>query len=80
MKTWMKYTKRYFINSSIDKYGAASPLFLGQAHVIFAANKITTFRNPNFEEKRPVRVPFDHHTHDWSHLYLFLLKYPHSHH
>jgi hypothetical protein len=36
----MKYTNSSFINSSIDKYGAASPLFLGQAHVIFAANKI----------------------------------------
>jgi hypothetical protein len=66
MKAWTKYTKRYFINSSINKYGAVSPLFLGQAHVVFAAN----------EEKRPVRVPFDHHTDGWSHPYLFLLKYP----
>jgi hypothetical protein len=41
-ETWMKYTKSYFINSSINKYGAASPLFLGQAHVVFAANKIAT--------------------------------------
>jgi hypothetical protein len=74
MKTWTKYTKIYFINSSIDKYGAASPLFLGQAHVIFAANKIATFRSPDLRRKKPVRVPFDHHTHGWLHPYLFLLK------
>jgi hypothetical protein len=47
----MKYKKSYFINSSIDKYGAASFLFLGQAHVIFAANKTATFRSPNLRKK-----------------------------
>jgi hypothetical protein len=47
----MKYTKSYFINSSIDKYGAVSLLFLGHAHVIFAANKIATFRSPNLRRK-----------------------------
>jgi hypothetical protein len=34
-----KYTRRHFINSSFALYGAASPLILGQAHVIFAAIK-----------------------------------------
>jgi hypothetical protein len=51
MKTWTKYTKSYFVNLSIDKYGAASPLVLGQAHVIFVANKTTTFRSPNLRRK-----------------------------
>jgi hypothetical protein len=51
LRTWTKYTKSYFINSSIDKYGAASLLFLGQAHVIFAANKTATFRSLNLRRK-----------------------------
>jgi hypothetical protein len=71
MKTWTKYTKRYFINLSIDTYGAASPLFLGQAHVIFIANKTTTFKSPNLRRKGLLGF-----RHGWSHPYLFLLKYP----
>jgi hypothetical protein len=51
MKTWMKYTRIYFINSYIERYGAASPIFLGQAHVIFAAIKTTTLRSPNLRKK-----------------------------
>ncbi len=43
--------KELLHNSSIDKYGAASLLFLGQAHVIFAANKTATFRSPNLRRK-----------------------------
>jgi hypothetical protein len=42
----MKYTRRYFINSSI-----ASPLILDQAHVIFAAIKLATFRSLNLRRK-----------------------------
>ena len=33
----------YFIFSFIPRDGAASPLFLGQAHVIFAGIKIACF-------------------------------------
>jgi hypothetical protein len=47
----MKYTRRYFINLSIDLYGAASSLILGQAHVIFAAIKSATLRSPNLMRK-----------------------------
>jgi hypothetical protein len=47
----MKYSRRYFINSSIALYGVASPLILGQAHVIFAAIKSATFRSPNLRRK-----------------------------
>jgi hypothetical protein len=43
----MKYTRRYFINSSIALYGAASPLIFGQAYVIFTAIKSATIRGPN---------------------------------
>jgi hypothetical protein len=47
----MKYTKIDFIISSIERYGAASPLFFGQVHVIFAAIKSATFRSPNLRRK-----------------------------
>jgi hypothetical protein len=57
MKTWINYTRSYFINSSIDKYDAASPLFLGKAHVIFAVNKIATFRSPNLRRNGLLGFP-----------------------
>ena len=76
MKTWTNYTKNYFRNSSIDTYGAASLSFLGQAHVIFAANKTATFRSPNLRRKgllgiRSTTIPMAGRTPTF-----FLLKYP----
>jgi hypothetical protein len=46
-----KNTRRYLINSSITLYGVASPLILGQAHVIFTAIKSATYRSPNLRRK-----------------------------
>ena len=51
MKTWTKYRVFHFIISSIACYGAASPLVLGQAHVIFAGIKSANFQSPYWRGK-----------------------------